>query len=594
MRLEVPGEVSRLPEVTRSLQAEWQRLELPADSRRTFELALEEIFTNIALHAKPATSPESGAKPIRVTVSLDVRSRESRASSESSDGSADGGDDVVDDIVMEIRDTGAAFDPLSVARPDINASVDDRPVGGLGIHLVREMMTEVRYSREGQENVLRMRKGTRGSGSETRTETRTEDRISPLAASKLLSTSSGAVVRDVAAAIEIMHVEAGEPIITKGETGTDMFIIVDGQVRVHDGDLVYSRLDSGEVFGEVAALDGGVRTASVTAEVDCSLFRLDQQAMREMLARDPEAAAAIIRMLCEREKRIINDYQERALTAHLLEREFEIGKQIQRDFLPDSIPEVTGWEFAARFRGAREVSGDFYDVFSVDALGRVAVVVGDVCGKGLGAALFMTLFRSLLRASTRTPDLMPPAAAGGSANAGTTESSAAARKTLGDAIALTNSYVAETHANSSMFASLFVGLIDPRTGVLTYANCGHEVPVVFGGDGVVAELHPTGPVAGIVEFATFDIEEITLDPGQGLVAFTDGVTEAVSADGRMFSRDRLVGLLSADRPAQDLLDAVVIDIDSFAAGTSQFDDITLLAVRRVDSAAASMNEGGRS
>jgi serine phosphatase RsbU (regulator of sigma subunit) len=72
------------------------------------------------------------------------------------------------------------------------------------------------------------------------------------------------------------------------------------------------------------------------------------------------------------------------------------------------------------------------------------------------------------------------------------------------------------------------------------------------------------------------------------------VTEAVSADGRMFSRDRLVGLLSADRPAQDLLDAVVIDIDSFAAGTSQFDDITLLAVRRVDSAAASMNEGGRS
>ena len=78
MRLEVPGEVSRLPEVTRSLQAEWRRLELPADLRRTFELALEEMFTNIALHAKPATSPDAGATPIRVTVSLDVRSRDGR------------------------------------------------------------------------------------------------------------------------------------------------------------------------------------------------------------------------------------------------------------------------------------------------------------------------------------------------------------------------------------------------------------------------------------------------------------------------------------------------------------------------------------
>ena len=582
MRLEVPGEVSRLPEVTRSLQAEWRRLELPADLRRTFELALEEMFTNIALHAKPATSPDAGATPIRVTVSLDVRSR---------DGS--------DDIVMEIRDTGAAFDPLSAARPDIDASLDDRPVGGLGIHLVREMMTEVRYSREGQENVLRMRKGRRGS----RSAIITDDHLSTLGESRLLSTSSDAVVRDVAAALEIMNVKAGESIITKGETGTDMFIVVDGRVRVHDGELVYSRLDDGEVFGEVAALDGGVRTASVTAEVDTSLFRLDQQAMRELLAREPEAAAAIIRMLCEREKRIIHDYQERALTAHLLEREFEIGKQIQRDFLPDSIPEVDGWEFAARFRGAREVSGDFYDVFRVDALGRVAVVVGDVCGKGLGAALFMTLFRSLLRAATRTPDLTARASATAPASAraataqdahsAAAESSAAARRVLGNALALTNSYVAETHANSNMFASLFVGLVDPQTGAVTYANCGHEVPLLFSDDGVVAELNPTGPVVGIVEFATFDIEEIALGPGQALVAFTDGVTEAVSADGRMFSRERLVGLLKADRPAQDLLDAIVTDIDSFAAGTSQFDDITLLAVRRVDSTAASMREGGR-
>ncbi len=592
MRLEVPGEVSRLPEVTRSLQAEWRRLELPADLRRTFELALEEMFTNIALHAKPATSPEAGATPIRVTVSLDVRSRDGR---DGRDGS--------DDIVMEIRDTGAAFDPLSAARPDIDASLDDRPVGGLGIHLVREMMTEVRYSREGQENVLRMRKGKHGS----RSAITTDDHLSALGESRLLSTSSDAVVRDVAAALEIMNVKAGESIITKGETGTDMFIVVGGRVRVHDGDLVYSRLDDGEVFGEVAALDGGVRTASVTAEVDTSLFRLDQQAMRELLAREPEAAAAIIRMLCEREKRIIHDYQERALTAHLLEREFEIGKQIQRDFLPDSIPDVAGWEFAARFRGAREVSGDFYDVFRVDALGRVAVVVGDVCGKGLGAALFMTLFRSLLRAATRTPDLTAPAPAPASATAPASaraataqdahsdaaESSAAARRVLGNALALTNSYVAETHANSSMFASLFVGLVDPQTGAVTYANCGHEVPLLFSGDGVIAELNPTGPVAGIVEFATFDIEEIALGPGQALVAFTDGVTEAVSADGRMFSRERLVGLLKPDRPAQDLLDAIVTDIDSFAAGTRQFDDITLLAVRRVDSAAASMKEGGR-
>jgi serine phosphatase RsbU (regulator of sigma subunit) len=132
-----------------------------------------------------------------------------------------------------------------------------------------------------------------------------------------------------------------------------------------------------------------------------------------------------------------------------------------------------------------------------------------------------------------------------------------------------------------MFASLFLGLLDPATGSLIYANGGHEAPVILGPDGVKAYLEPTGPVVGIFPRIDFKIYQAQLEPGDILLAFTDGVTDALNPAGDMFTRERLALML--EQPflsASTLLDQIENDLQAHVAGANQFDDITMLAVRR--------------
>src|SRR5262249_22798559 len=158
--------------------------------------------------------------------------------------------------------------------------------------------------------------------------------------------------------------------------------------------------------------------------------------------------------------------------------ELEIGRQIQRDFLPDSLPQPPGWEIAAAFHPARQVGGDFYDAFSLED-GRVALAVADVCDKGVGAALFMALFRSLVRAHAELPGSGTPAGP--------------ASRSI---VALTNDYIARTHGRSNMFATMLFAILDPRTGDLAWVNGGHEPPIVRRRGGAVERLMPTGPAVG--------------------------------------------------------------------------------------------------
>src|SRR6185295_3398345 len=157
------------------------------------------------------------------------------------------------------------------------------------------------------------------------------------------------------------------------------------------------------------------------------------------------------------EKKRLRDKER--LYAKSLERELEIGREIQRSFLPEELPRAEGWEIAARFRPARQVAGDFYDAFALPSSGRIGLVVADVCDKGVGAALFMALFRSLVRATATGMAWEADAAAG-----------------LLRVVRLTNDYIARTHGRSNMFATLFFGVLDPATGDLAYVNGGHEAP----------------------------------------------------------------------------------------------------------------------
>ncbi|NIP22387.1 MAG: SpoIIE family protein phosphatase, partial [Phycisphaerae bacterium] len=153
----------------------------------------------------------------------------------------------------------------------------------------------------------------------------------------------------------------------------------------------------------MSALDLDVRSASITAKVDTTLFQLEQQSLYDSMSDQIEVAREIIHVLCQRLRGNMQDWAEDFQHRKALERELEIGREIQNSFLPDELPQLPGWEIAAYFQAAREVAGDFYDAFTLPREKKIGLVIGDVADKGVGAALFMTLFRSLIRA-TATSD----------------------------------------------------------------------------------------------------------------------------------------------------------------------------------------------
>jgi serine phosphatase RsbU (regulator of sigma subunit) len=247
-----------------------------------------------------------------------------------------------------------------------------------------------------------------------------------------------------------------------------------------------------------------------------------------------------------------------------LEKELEIGHNIQLSFLPAELPQVEGWEIAASLKSAREVAGDFYDVFETD--GDVCLVIGDVCDKGVGAALFMTLFRSLLRFTITAKNIL--------------ETFSPAEK-LNYAVTLTNNYVANIHGDTGMFATVFIGLLNPEDGKLSYINAGHERPILISGkSGAQQDLESTGIAAGVIPDWNFSVEEILLEPGDLLFAYTDGVHEVIDVDEIFFGKEQLFDLLESDvRSAADLIGEINTALIAHVGNAKQFDDITMLAVK---------------
>lgn len=275
-----------------------------------------------------------------------------------------------------------------------------------------------------------------------------------------------------------------------------------------------------------------------------------------------------------------------------LERDVQIGRQIQTDFLPTNLPSPAGWEIAARFHPAREVAGDFYDAFNV-ANNRVGLVIADVCDKGVGAALFMALMRSLLRAFAQQHHAMDweNILAEDAGPGAVSEMPAEQRRifltpgavNLHNSIQLTNDYVADNHANLNMFATMFFAILEPVGGNLLYVNGGHNPPAIIDPQGVIKKrLPPTGPAVGMLSGSTFTIAQAKLEPGDTLMAFTDGVTDARNPQGKLFHESSLLPLLQ--QPAESataLLDRVDSALSKHIADAVQFDDITMLAARRL-------------
>jgi len=260
-----------------------------------------------------------------------------------------------------------------------------------------------------------------------------------------------------------------------------------------------------------------------------------------------------------------------------IEHDVQVGRQIQADFLPDVLPQPEGWEIEAFFQPAREVAGDFYDAFLIDDK-QVGFVIADVCDKGVGAALFMALSRSLIRAFGWMNNRSNLSYQGTSP-----ESQILDFIKMGlDPIALTNNYIAQIHEKMNMFVTLFFGMLDPERGVLTYINAGHNPPVLLDSTGKVkARLTLTGPAVGMLPNITYTSRQLTIEPGDVLFLFTDGVPETHNPAGKLFTEKRMLELLSEPTPdAAVLIKRIVHELKDFMSTANPFDDITMLALRR--------------
>jgi len=238
-----------------------------------------------------------------------------------------------------------------------------------------------------------------------------------------------------------------------------------------------------------------------------------------------------------------------------LQREMDIAAEIQRSLLPESCPAIEGFELAAESIPAREVGGDFYDFIPLPE-GRWGLVVADVSGKGVPAALLMALSRSLIRSySQDKPSIL-------------------------DALRVANSFVLEDTC-SEMFVTCFYAVIDPGNRSLTYVNAGHNPPVITRPEGNVVMLPATGAPLGLLDEPGIEEQTCPLDRGDMVMMYTDGITEAQDACREEFGIARLQEILkdSLDLPAGEIAQRVVAAVQTFAGGRPQFDDMTTVVLK---------------
>jgi len=291
------------------------------------------------------------------------------------------------------------------------------------------------------------------------------------------------------------------------------------------------------VRGDASALAEAVATslaAGVESLIEASLARAEQARERARRANAPDAGDRI-------------------------EAELALGRRIQRSFVPLTLPEIPGYEVASHYEAAYEVGGDFFDVFRLRGRsGRMAIVVADVTGKGIAAALLMAFARPLLHAAIDHA-LQP-----------------------GDALRRTNRILVEER-RSSLFITALCAIVELRSGRLLLANAGHEPALIVpANDGPVRWLEGSGPLLGA--FATLDLDECAeqLEPGDLALFYTDGVTDSRAASGERFGDDRLLDVVQRARAgtAQSLVDAITEAIATFQGEMPAADDVTIVAIRR--------------
>lgn len=387
----------------------------------------------------------------------------------------------------------------------------------------------------------------------------------------------------LAGTLQPCEFKAGELLIREGESDEQFYILLEGEAEVIKAmgtpdERQLAIRPRGSLFGEMSLFDPqGYHTASVRAYTPALGLEMTRRNFDDLLHRYPNLAYDMVRQMSrrldetenatildlrEKNRQITFAYeelkaaQEQLVIKERLERELAIARQIQESILPDSLPELEGFDIAALTIPAREVSGDYYDFIPINRH-RFGLVIGDACDKGIPAALFINLTNSLVH--IEAPRNPSPEAT----------------------LQLVNHHLLEM-SHSGMFVTLLYGILD-ISGRFDYCRAGHPHPLVLDeNQRLVDTTSSPGMALGIIDEIELDAQTLTIPSGGLVVLFSDGLSEALDASDNQFGVDRLAKELPAisHLPAAEMCAQIWKHVQEFVGGQPQSDDFTVIVIKR--------------
>jgi sigma-B regulation protein RsbU (phosphoserine phosphatase) len=393
----------------------------------------------------------------------------------------------------------------------------------------------------------------------------------------LLAPLSDAELSLLAPSFNCRQFPAGTILFHEGDPGENFSILLSGEIEIVKAlDTIEERLlavlGPGDFLGEMSLFDPGkLRSASARTRSDVEWAEITPSAFESLLHRLPALSFRLVRELNTRLRRseanTVRDLQikNQALTqAYLdlqqaqsdlvekekLEHELEIAREIQESILPKQIPVLPGWQITAYWQPARAVSGDFYDFIPYPD-GRLGLLIADATGKGVPAALVMAVTCSILRTVV-----------------GSETSPGAILEQVNNFVCL--------YMPPKMFVTCLYVLLDPDSGRVRFANAGHNLAIKVA-HGTVQELRATGMPLGLLPEMTYEENEVYVEPGSGLLMYTDGIVEAHNSNREMFGTPRLQTCLAETPLKPDVVDHLLSHLVEFTGPDwEQEDDVTFI------------------
>ena len=384
------------------------------------------------------------------------------------------------------------------------------------------------------------------------------------------------------AEMDVVQLNSGDILFHEGDPGEHLYVVVEGDLEIllapdTDDELILNMVHAGEYIGEMSLIQpGGLRTASARAHGNVVLLSLNRDQFRDLLERNPNLSnamvgvlsqrldntnAATFRDLTEKNRQLQKAFdelkaaQEQLIEKERLERELKVAADIQMSILPDVLPVHPKFDFGGRILPARQVGGDFYDVFRLSD-NKMGVLIGDVADKGVPSAIFMARAHALIIAEADTST------------------------SPGEVLRMANKHITRLE-KSTQFVTALYGVLDTETGEFSYARAGHEPPLLLHEHGDVHRLpHKPGMALGLWENIALDEYSFFLPQGSLLVMYTDGMTDCRNPKGEPFGLERvkmtMAGLSSIS--AQVSCDQLFDKLMAYQSGSKQDDDVTLVAV----------------